>query len=528
MDSLPIELLQLILEYCDPASVRTLRLVTPTLADVGYAYLLPPTFTALPWRDDLARLRAIASHERLNTSIKAITFNFTDIHLDNARHAAFYQNYLLEPERQTALLTHTWKRYEQFEKLRQTVPGFTTYDVADIVASLRPLINMRHLAVTFRRSPYDLEVLHRALTVPECCKMDHAMACKTLNMLLTALQQATATATATHGADKTAAAAAAGDGVGAGPGLSTFAVDRLPLEMFKQPSDRRLWFQCGDMFAGLKRLDLAFDTSNATYPSARFKAVNGLGYVLRLAPQLTHLSLAFHNYVRPRDKFILSFLELLGDSSFGLGSYAGRESSPLGGCAGAPRTRFSYGALTDLKLEGIACDERELCVFLLRHAATLERLRLGGRGMARTAYEPPSGGISLFNGNFRSLFRRLRGRMSRLQRLHLEGDFECETILSHPIGSPAGSSSSSDDDVNGASEPTGGATATVSSNANGGLGGYLTGNSQYERYLFYATTDDNWAPTPPPTRQATNGVRNSANFEQYVLGVTDQYPDLSG
>ncbi|EFX03033.1 hypothetical protein CMQ_2962 [Grosmannia clavigera kw1407] len=515
MDSLPIELLQLILEYCDPASVRALRLVTPTLADVGYAYLLPPTFTALPWRDDLARLRAIASHDRLHTSIKEITFNFTDIHLDNARHAAYYQNYLLEPERQTALLTHTWKTYEQFEKLRRTVPGFNTYDVTDVVAALRPLINLRHLAVTFRRSPYDLEVLHRALTVPECCKMDHASACKTLNTLLSALQQATAA----HKADK---AAAGSDS----PGLSTFAVDRLPLEMFRQSSDRRLWFQCGGMFAGLKRLDLALDTSNATYPSARFKAVNGLGYVLRLAPQLTHLSLAFHNYVRPRDKFILSFLELLGESSFSLGSYPGRDASPHRGCAGAPRTRFSYAGLTDLKLEGIACDERELCVFLLRHAATLERLRLGGRGMARTAYEPPSGGISLFNGNFRSLFRRLRGRMSRLQRLHLEGDFECETILSHTAGSPTGSSnSSSDEEANGTGEPGGGAAA--GNNTDGGLGGYMTGNARYERYLFYATTDDNWAPTPPPTRQTTNGFRNSANFEQYVLGVTDTYPDLS-
>ncbi len=72
MDALPVELLRLIYSYCDPESVPNLRAVSPTLAEVGYEYLLSPHFTSLNWRDDIDRLHCIALHERMRGSIKSI------------------------------------------------------------------------------------------------------------------------------------------------------------------------------------------------------------------------------------------------------------------------------------------------------------------------------------------------------------------------------------------------------------------------------------------------------------------------
>lgn len=72
MDSLPVELLRLIYSYCDLESIPNLRAVSPTLADVGYEYLLSPRFTSLNWRFDIDRLHNIALHERLRGSIQSI------------------------------------------------------------------------------------------------------------------------------------------------------------------------------------------------------------------------------------------------------------------------------------------------------------------------------------------------------------------------------------------------------------------------------------------------------------------------
>jgi hypothetical protein len=72
MAALPVELLRLIYAYCDPPSVRALREANRTLADVGYEFLLPPTFRALNWRNDIDRLHSVALHDRLRSSIRSI------------------------------------------------------------------------------------------------------------------------------------------------------------------------------------------------------------------------------------------------------------------------------------------------------------------------------------------------------------------------------------------------------------------------------------------------------------------------
>lgn len=508
MDALPVELLQLILGYCDPASIRNLRLLTPTLADIGYDYLLPPDFFALPWRDDVARLRAIAAHDRLRSSIKSVTFNFTEVDIENARQATYYQTMHCRPEHQTNVLTKVWRQCAEFEQRRHAITPLHALDPADLAAALRPLVNMRKLAVTFRQTPYDIKELRMAMAVPASAKMNHGAAIKRLNVLMAALQQASASrptsgssfghstrsshssrgdlfsfpssssAYASAPASAVASAAASiastrtsspvssavSSPASSSPGspsaaadeppsrcrLNSFSIDRLPFELFRHQADRRLWFQCRDVFGGLTRLDLTLDTSNVGFPLAKIKAVNGLGYVLRMAPQLTHLSLAFHNHSIARELFMLPLRELLGET----GSL---EGPPLvGGGYGANSinsadTGFRFRALTDLKLEGVACDESDLRGFLLRHAATLERLRLGGRGMAGGSFDLPMGGVRLSNGTFWSLFSSLRGRLPHLERMHLEGAFFCEsgTLIEGPgIGDDAAAAAAGDPNDN--------------------------------------------------------------------------------
>ncbi|CAK7206450.1 hypothetical protein SEUCBS139899_009245 [Sporothrix eucalyptigena] len=577
MDTLPVELLRLILDHCDLASVRSLRLLTPTLANVGYEYLLPPDFCALPWRDDVARLRAIASHDRLRSSIESVTFNFTEIDPENARQASHFHAHRHPPEHRDAVLTKAWRRFAEFEQRRQAISPLHAQDPADLAAAFRPLINLRDVAVTFRQVPYDIEELQNAMSAPSSMKMNHEAAIKRLNVLLAALQLASSSGHSSSGSSfrhsarssqssrgdpfqfspaslaftspssiYASASAPASTAVSAAPSvastrasspvssamsspsssspaspsattaqsqdrcrLTSFSIDRLPFELFRHQVDRRLWFQCRDVFGGLTRLNLTLDTSNVGFPLAKVKAVNGLGYVLRMAPHLTSLSLSFQNQNAGREVFILSLRELLGETGSlegppllssinGNGSRAVPDTSDTG---------FRFQSLTDLRLDGIACDEASLRGFLLRHASTLERLRLGGRGRAQDRAHMTVGGMRLSNGTFRSLFRSLRGRLPNLQRLHLEGAFFCqsETLIEDPdapppVPLPAHITPPPPPPVN-------------------------IARTSYELYNFQPTTDNDWVPVPESAKdKGSTMFITSEEFEAYVLGQTNKYP----
>ena len=423
MDSLPVELIRLVYEYCEPESVRALRLVTPTLAEVGYEFLIAPKFTAVSWRDDIRRLLSISDSDRLRGCIESLTLNFAELHEYNARHASYFQHYLQEPEERSLVLADAWQLYSELEKRRKSVAPFDTR--ADAVkAAFSQLPNLRDLEVTFAQCPFDIDVMKEVFEVPNCRKMDHQQASKNLCVIVSAMRKTD---------------------------ITSFTVDRLPLDLFKGSHDRKQWFDSAEAFSKLTHLNLTLDTSVLVFPAAKFRAVNGLGYVLRLSPQLKSLSLAFQNYNRPQSKFILM----------------------LGGLL----EHYRFGHLTDLKLEGICCAEDELRAFLLRHAETLERLRLGGRGLAK-AYEAPCGGVELGRGSFRSLFTSLRGRLVKLQKLHLEGDFVCQHL--DPI--------------------------------------------LRERYDFHAITDDNWNEVTPSRITGLSGKTiDGSQFASFLLdGAT--YP----
>ncbi|KAK3307589.1 uncharacterized protein B0T15DRAFT_183364 [Chaetomium strumarium] len=395
MDFLPVELVRLVFQYCDPPAVKALRLASGRYADVGYEYLLDSHFTAVEWRDDIKRLRCIAGHDRLRGSIRSLTFNFSKVDEYNARHTTFFQHWLQEPEERSAQLQDAWIKYYELEESARKLPPFHARS-SMVEEAFKRLPNLKDLEITLTKCPYHIEILKDVFEVRSCRKRDRSQACKNMNAIVSAIRHVR---------------------------LASLSIDQLPLEIFRLADDRRHWFDCARSFASLSRLNLVLDPPNNLLPSSRFRAINGLGHVLHYSVNLTHLTLAFHTYHAPLEKFHLSFQALFSGSD------------------------FTYTKLTDLKLEGVSCAEDDLRSFLLRHSATLERLRLGGRGLAKP-FEWSTGGVHLHEGSFRSLFTSLQGKLPKLKRFHMEGDAEAGDFMA----------------------------------------------SSREVYVFRAVTDDNWVP----------------------------------
>jgi hypothetical protein len=284
----------------------------------------------------------------------------------------------------------------------------------------RRLKNLDSVNVTYCTCPYDIDVVQTVFRdVHNCRRMDRQQACEDMSMLIGAMSEAK---------------------------ITSLVMDRVPFELFGKSSPyRRHWVENGpSAFEHLQRLDLTVDPIKWQGPSSELKAMLGLGRMLQFAPNLTHFSLAFQPYSSPRNKTLVSFGDLFGE--------------------------FTFEQLTDLRLEGITCAEQDLRKFLIRHGSTLERLRLGGRGLAKP-YEQSIGGIHLCSGTFKALFMGLRSRLPRLQRLHLEGDFETPRALGH-------------------------------------LG---------EVYRYGAVTDDDWEPVVRGRRQASKTTISCLAIEKYLL-----------
>ena len=423
METLPVELLRLIYSYCDFPSTKVLREVNSTLADVGYEYLLSPSFTALSYRDDIDRLHNIALHHRLRGCIETVVINLSDLDDYDARHAAYGRHFLQLPEDRSDVLSAAFVEFEKIKLGRKSLAQFHTRR-DDLREALTSLPNLKHVEVTFTQCPLDNQILREVYEVPGCRRMNRAAAYQNLEAIVFALHSVR---------------------------LTSFSVDRFPLEIFKIPDQRRHWFTHAQSFASLSRLDLTIDPSGLQGPASAVKAVNGLGYLLQLPKNLQHLKLAFHPYNSWDSKFVLSFREMLNG--------------------------FRYSQLSDLTLEGVSCEEEDLRDFLIMHASTLTRLRLGGRGLAKP-FSASTGGIHLHEGTFKSLFTALRAKMAKLERMHLEGIFECEPH----------------------------------------------GFSSHESYNFYPLTDESWKPVPRPGWvRASRKTISCQPFEEYVL-IGGMYP----
>ncbi|KAI0842151.1 hypothetical protein F5Y06DRAFT_259112 [Hypoxylon sp. FL0890] len=417
MDTLPVELLRLIFSHCDPKSVRNLREVTRILADVGYEYLLSSRFTAVSWRNDIERLHSIALHERLRGSITSICIFLGELSYYDAWSTSWFQHFVTPPDQRNEVMGSARQEFDRIEKGRKTV-GPLHLRADDLREACSALPNLKDLEITFTQCPLDNDLLREVFDYPSCRKIDRPQTYSNLNAIIFAL----------HGIP-----------------LSSFKVDRLPLEIFRLPAHRTHWYTHAQSFSTLETLNLTLDPSGLQGPGSAFRAVNGLGRILQLATGLKKLKLAFHPYCSESSKFALSFRELFWD--------------------------FTFKQLTDLTLEGVSCEEDDLKDFLARHGSTLLRLRLGGRGLAKP-FEVSLGGIHLYEGTFKSLFTGLRMKLPKLERIHLEGIFECEH---HDLPS-------------------------------------------HEAYNFYPLTNENWEEVPRPKWvRSSRKTINCLPFEQYVL-----------
>ncbi|KAJ8120458.1 hypothetical protein ONZ43_g2837 [Nemania bipapillata] len=419
MDTLPVELLRLIYSFCDFETVPNLRAVSPTLAEVGYEYLVSPHFTSLNWRNDIDRLHNIALHERLRGSIQSINIFLGQLSYYDAWSTSWAQHFVAPTEERAELMAHARVEFERIASgLKKVGPLHLRTD--DLREAFSALPNLHELEVSLAKCPSSLDnkFIQEAFFWPNCRKLDRQETYQNLDAVMFAL----------HGIK-----------------LSSFKIDRLPIEVFRLHTHRANWFSHAQSFSHLSNLNLTLDPSGLQGPTSAFRAVNGLGRILQLAANITHLKLAFHPYSSEHSKFALSFSGLL----FG----------------------FTYKQLTDFILEGVACDEEDLKEFLGRHGATLTRLRLGGRGLAKP-FEASHGGIHLFEGTFRSLFTGLRTKLPKLERMHLEGIFECEH---HDLPS-------------------------------------------HETYNFYPLTDENWVEVSKPSWvRSSRRTISCQPFEHYVL-----------
>ncbi|KAI1780054.1 hypothetical protein F4818DRAFT_163395 [Hypoxylon cercidicola] len=371
MDTLPVELLRLIFSHCDPESVRNLRENCRILADVGYSYLLSPKFTAVGWRNDIDRLHSIALHERLRGSITSICIFLGELSYYDAWSTSWFQNFVTPPDTRNEVMGSAKREFDRIERGRKMV-GPLHLRADDLREACSALPNLKDLEVTFTQCPLENPLIKEVFDYPSCRKLDRPQTYSNLDAIIFAL----------HGIP-----------------LTSFKVDRLPLEVFRLPSHRNHWYTHAQAFDCLESLNLTLDPSGLQGPGSAFRAVNGLGRILQLATGLRKLKLAFHPYTSENSKFALSFRELLYD--------------------------FTFRHLTDLTLEGVSCEEDDLKDFLARHGSTLTRLRLGGRGLAKP-FEVSLGGVHLYEGTFKSLFTGLRSKLPKLEQIHLEGIFECE------------------------------------------------------------------------------------------------------
>ncbi|KAI1345211.1 hypothetical protein F5Y15DRAFT_20799 [Xylariaceae sp. FL0016] len=424
MDTLPVELLRLVYSYCDTNSVQSLRATTSVLADVGYEFLLPPKFVSVNWRNDIERLHSIAHSERLRGSISSVCIFLGEVNYYDAWSTSWAQHFVNPPEERSETMGKTQEELKKINAGRQKV-GPLHLRTDDLREACLALPNLQDVEVAFTQCPVDNGILQDIFDWPNCRKLNRPETYSNLDAIIFAL----------HGVR-----------------LSKFKIDRLPLEVFRMPAHRNHWFTHAKSFTSLTKLDLTFDPSGLQGPTSAFRAVNGLGRVLQLSSQLHHLRLAFHPYTSEHSKFALSFRELFYN--------------------------FTYAQLTDLILEGVSCDEEDLKDFLARHGSTLLRLRLGGRGLAKP-FEVSLGGIHLYEGTFKSLFTGLRKGLPKLERMHLEGIFECEhqDLPSHKV------------------------------------------------YNFYPLTNEVWDPVSRPSWVRSSRKTISCQpFERYVLG-DGPYPD---
>lgn len=359
MDILPTELRQAILRYLDLPSLKLIRLTSKSWASLGEEYLILPTFYSTLYRNDFTRLNELSQHPYYSTRITKIQFDMGELNEYQARHNLFYINYLRENASEVSMAA--WTSYNRLKKARDHFTEDCRYGGL-LETSFARLPNLTEIDISLMRPPFDDPLMKRMWSLHSSHLFPRDATVKRFTAILTAAEHS---------------------------GLKDIRHDRLPFEFWRQ--DAVLLDKFSNAFAQLDTLHLSLHHDSRSYSHAqsrRDSSFAGLGRCLSAASQLQTLHLTFEGVEPTR----VLFGPLLGDAEL-------------------PR-------LQTLAIKGIAVYEEDFATLLLRHAATLRRLRLSAGHVREVKYADHS--FFVQPGALSGFLTRLRGALE-LDKLDLRG-----------------------------------------------------------------------------------------------------------
>lgn len=288
----------------------------------------------------------------------------------HARHNTYFMLYTRDPEARVAEMSSCWNSYALIrEKKDQYLPNSCDPQFLTLVFGGLP--NLRAVEVSLMENPFQEEhpeLLRDLWTMPSTRNLPRLATVERFTDILAALGANSVTVS-----------------------IKTLSHDRLPFEFFVQKESIMSLFS--PVFRSLTTLNLALDYSDMPNNLHFQQAFESLAKQLRTASSLQTLDLSFQG----RRKIDISPLL----SSFTVHNYV-------------------FLDLANLTLRGIIVTQSGLGDFLVRQKNSLRRVHLGGNGV-RGKHHPPNGGVHLSEGNFKSLFARMRSDM-KLNRLSVQGD----------------------------------------------------------------------------------------------------------
>ncbi|KAL2061633.1 hypothetical protein VTL71DRAFT_7010 [Oculimacula yallundae] len=383
MDTLPVELLQQILQHLPLASLKCMRQTSKFWSTLGQPYLLLPTFRTLPHRPSTLHLQEIAHHPFYSSQIKTINFNHGEVNEYSGRHNSYFLHYLMVPEERLTQQHITWDAYSSYRQLTdQYLPQSCDEEVLTDIFSRLP--NLNSLSISLMTCPFPPPPQNPNLnsnsnsnpgsktTNPDLLPEIWAFPSTRLLPRVATVERMTSLTSAISANISTLS-------------ISTLSHDRLPFELFFQNASKM--DKIAPAFTHLTSLTLYIDYSdlpNDTHATAAFR---GLGRCLRAAIGLKVLELAF----RGRRKVdVRPLLEDLVEDG------------------------FLWEGLERVQFEGVITTADDLGAFLVRHKASLRVVTLGGEGV-RAKRQPVNGGMFLEGGSWRALVERLGKEMGECE-----------------------------------------------------------------------------------------------------------------
>lgn len=248
--SLPLELVELVFQQLSSSvDMKNLRVTCRTFAAVGIP-LLFSHYTYYPWRD-IGDLLCISASPSLGQAVRSVTFNFSDLDEYEARHASFYDNYLLDPEERAQLLQDAWREFYSLRVRRSRVPKLRDNNGETLSSALAALPALKTLRLVWGECPYKDDVLRRTFeSRPGARDLDAGRTMENLDIVFRALAERSR-------------------GGGRGRELRKLAIDRFPVSepsILLEPVPvwgealKRTWEKYFAAFApGLDELELTLD-----------------------------------------------------------------------------------------------------------------------------------------------------------------------------------------------------------------------------------------------------------------------------